>query len=90
MWEVWGKHYEGTLEKSDFSVRKQSLTPDVACKALRRLANYFGRGKKIRSKLNTSDRLAYHLLKALKGGKYADLIRDGLPSDDEDEQKMGD
>ena len=89
LWEVWAKHYEGTLEKSDFSVRRQNTVPDIACKALRRLANYFGRGKKVKSKLNTSDRLTYHLLKALKGSAYADLIRDGQPSDDEDED-MGD
>ena len=90
LWEVWAKHYEGELEKSDFKVRTQTSNPDVACKALRRLANYFGRGKKVKRKLNTSDRLAYHLLKAIKGSCYADHIRDDLPSDDDWEGKLDD
>ena len=71
-------------------MRTQSKIPEVACKALRRLANYFGRGKKIQKKLNTSDRLAFHLLKALKGSAYAGHIRDDLPSGDELEGKMAD
>ena len=90
LWEVWAKHYDGELEKSDYKVRTQSRLPEVACKALRRLANYFGRGQKIRKKLNTSDRLVYHMLKALKGSAYAAHIRDDLPSDDELEGKMED
>ena len=48
LWEVWSKHYEGELEKSDFKTRTQSSDPDVTCMALRRLANYFGRGKKVK------------------------------------------
>ena len=94
LWEVWSKHYEGELEKSDFKVRTQSTIPEVTCKALRRLANYFGRGKKVKKKLTTSDRLTYHLLKAIKGSAYAAHIRDDLPSDDElegeEEGKMDD
>ena len=90
LWEVWSKHYEGELEKSDFKTRTQSSNPDVACVALRRLANYFGRGRKVKKVLKTSDRLTYHLLKAIKGSKYADHIRDGMPSDDELEGKMED
>ena len=69
LWEVWSKHYEGEMEKSDFTRRKQSTTPEVACMALRRLANFFGRGRKVKKVLKTSDRLTYHLLKAIKGSK---------------------
>ena len=91
LWEVWSKHYEGELEKSDFKTRTQSSNPAVACVALRRLANYFGRGRKVKTVLKTSDRLTYHLLKAIKGSRYADLIRDGMPSEDElEEGKMED
>ena len=56
LWEVWSKHYEGELEKSDFKTRTQSSNPDVACMALRRLANYFGRGKKVKKSLKATRR----------------------------------
>ena len=65
---------------SDSKVRTQTTNPEVACKALRRLANYFGRGRKVKKKLTTSDRLTYHLLKAIKGSAYPDRLQCAPPA----------
>ena len=63
------------MAKSDYGIREQSLVPRIACKALRKFANFLGRGKKIKRKLTMAERLQYEVLKALKGSKYAKQVR---------------
>ena len=88
LWEVWHKSYEQAVPKSKYEVRTQSTDADYACCALRKLANWFGRGKKVRPKLDAGQRLQFALLKAMKGGQYARDVANGLAcfSDSEEEE----
>ena len=42
--QVWGKNYQQDVPTSVYSIRKQSRDPEVATKALRKLAKWFGKG----------------------------------------------
>ena len=86
LWEVWSKHYETTMLKSNFKRRTQSTTPKVACLALRRLANYFGYNKKVKRKLTTDQRYMHHILVQQGKQELAEKIRDGIPSDSEEDE----
>lgn len=92
LWEVWAKHYETTIPASrgDFDKRTQSTRPDVACEALRRLANWFGFGKKVKRRLSMHQRYMHHLLIQQGNKKLAERIRDGLPSDSSDDESSSD
>ena len=57
LWNVWSKNYEKDVQKSGFRTRTQTTTPLIATKALRKLANYFGRGRKVKRKLCPSERM---------------------------------
>ena len=81
LWEVWHDSYEEAVPKSKYEVRKQSTEPDIACVALRKFANWLGRGVKVKPKLTREMRISYALLKALKGSKHANKICNGFPDD---------
>ena len=66
LWKVWHKNYEVEIARSDFSLRAQSTNPVVACKAMRKLANYFGRGRKVKRKLTMSERMQSEVSDQLK------------------------
>ena len=91
--EVW-RVYDSDLPKSGYDVRVQSTDPNITCYALRLFAKVIlERQKKLRPKLNTSDRLNFAVLKALKGKKAAwKALYDEDSSDDdiEHDQKMAD
>jgi hypothetical protein len=57
LWSVWAKNYEKTVKKSGYKNRKQSLDHKFALMAQRKLANHFGRGKKMKRKLTAGERL---------------------------------
>ena len=86
LWEVWHKSYEQAVPKSKYEVRTQSTDPDTACVALRKFANWLGRGGKVRPKLSPEMRVQYALLKAMKGSKYARAVANGLAGDSDDEE----
>ena len=92
LWDVWHEAYEQAVPKSKYEVRTQSTDPDTACVALRKLANWMGRGVKVVPKLSRESRIAFALLKALKGSAYAQKVCNGFPDDSssDDEGKMGD
>ena len=83
---------EQAVPKSKYEVRTQSTDPDTACVALRKLANWMGRGVKVVPKLSRESRIAFALLKAMKGSAYAQKVCNGFPDDSssDDEGKMGD
>ena len=83
LWEVWHKNYEDAVPRSQYSVRTQSTDPNVACRGLRRFANYIGAGRKVKPRMTRAERLSYHLLVAMGKTDVADRCRDELPSDDE-------
>ena len=83
LWEVWHDSYESSVPKSSYPTRTQSTNPDKACRALRKFANFCGFGKRLKPKLSRSERLQYHLLKALKGSELANKIASDLPSESE-------
>ena len=86
LWEVWHDSYEVAVPKSKYDVRKQSTEPDVACVALRKFANWLGRGVKVKLKLTPEMRISFELLKAMKGVKFANKIASGFPDEDSDEE----
>ena len=90
LWEVWCKNYDFRLPKSGYSIRQQPRDPDQACAALRKLARYFGAGRKLKVKLSRRERFNYSILKALGHKKKAEKIRMGLPSSSEDESSGSD
>ena len=56
LWEVWHKNYETEVPMSGYSIREQSTDPVTATVALRKFANFLGRGKKLKPKLCTQER----------------------------------
>ena len=56
LFETWAQSYEQEVLKSSFNKRSQSRDPLVATVALRKFANFFGRGKKLKRKLGRSER----------------------------------
>ena len=56
LFEVWAKNYEQEVAPSSFKGRRQSTDPRKATKALRRFANFLGRGRRVKAKLDKSDR----------------------------------
>ena len=88
--DVWRDSYQPSLHViKKGNNRKQGRDPDICTRALRRFANYLGRGKQLKPKLNRQERYSHHILEALGQSNLASKIRDNLPSDEED-GKMGD
>ena len=56
LWEVWHKNYENEVPKSHYSIRTQSTDPVKATVALRKFANFLGRGRPVKPKLCTQER----------------------------------
>ena len=83
LFEVWAMHYEQDVEKQFFKRRDQSTEPKVSCVALKKFANFLGRGKKVKVHLTQKKRYFHHLLAAMNP-QLAEKIRLGLPSDDEE------
>ena len=94
LWKVWAESYEDELPGSDMTRRTQSRDPDVCTKALGRFANWLGRGKRVKPRLNRHERYqgrSSHYLKPRHlhhdmvnrgNAKLAHKIAHGLPSDD--------
>jgi len=84
LFDVWAQHYEQDVEKKfNFKRRNQSTNPKVATVALKKFANFLGRGKKVKVRLTQKKRYLHHLLAAMNP-QLAEKIRLGLPSDDEE------
>ena len=84
--DVWEKSYQPGLKKNGYTIREQSLTPDVACYALRKLANWLGRGVKVKPLLlNRRDKMLFALMEAHGQGEKAKQILHGFPTDSDEE-----
>ena len=85
LYEVWSQHYEtDVLKYSNFKRRNQSTDPKVATVALKKFANYLGRGKKVKVKLTQKKRYLHAILVGQGNKEEAERIRQNLPSDSED------
>ena len=85
LYEVWSQHYETDVSKyANFKRRNQSTDPKVATVALKKFANYLGRGKKVKVRLSKKNRYLHAILVGQGNEKEAERIRMGLPSDSED------
>ena len=65
LWEVWFKNYAADLPKSEYSIRSQSTDPEIATLALRKFANFLGRGKVVKPRLPQNDRFQSDSLKSI-------------------------
>ena len=91
LYVVWAEHYETDVARYiNFKRREQSLDPKTATVALKKLANFFGRGKKVKVKLTQRKRYLHALLLGQGQVEKADRIRRGLPSESEDESEDSD
>ena len=81
-WQNWQESYQKDCPWSAFECRDQSLNPDVACRALRSIAQNFGLGVAVKVPLDRKERLLYHLLAQMQP-KLAKRIRMGVDSDDD-------
>ena len=89
LYKTWSEHYEDSIPgDSSMDRREQSRNPDVATKALCRLANWFGRGKRVKPKLSRHERFMYHHMKVHGEHEKALMVAHGLPSDDEDDFEL--
>ena len=85
LYEVWSQHYETDVSRySNFKRRNQSTDPKVATVALKKFANYLGRGKKVRVKLSQRKRYLHAILVGQGNKEEAERIRQNVPSDSED------
>ena len=94
LFDVWAQHYEQDVSRyQSFKRREQSTNPKTATIALKKFANFLGRGKKVKVKLSQKQRYLHHILVGQGQVELANKIRDGQPSDDdesEDDGKMAD
>ena len=80
LFETWAANYEFEVERSrEFKQRTQARDPKIAAVALKKFANFLGRGKKLKVKLKRKDRYLHYLLKATDPEK-AEQIRLGMKS----------
>ena len=80
LYGTWAKNYEFEVAKPhNFKQRTQSRDPAIATVALKRFANFLGRGKKQKVKLKKRTRYLYHLMKKDDPEK-AEQIRQGIES----------
>ena len=85
LYEVWAQNYETEVVKTpNFKRRTQSTDPKIATIALRKFANFLGRGKKVKVQLSKKNRYLHAILVDRGKVELAKKIRQGLPSDDED------
>jgi len=88
LYDVWSQHYEQDVSRyASFKRRNQSTDPKVASVALKKFANFLGRGKKVKVKLPRRERFLHAVLVRLGHTDEADRIRRGLPSDSEDSEE---
>ena len=83
--QVWGRNYQEDVPKSVYSIRNQSREPEKACKALRRLAKWFGTGLPYEVKQSKTDRYMDAILRSIGQTEWADKIKMEMPDDDTDE-----
>lgn len=84
--DVWEKSYQKGLPKNGYKTREQSLDPDFATSALRKFANWCGRGPKVKPlAVSRRDRLLVGVMEGLGQGEKARRILNGFPSDSDDE-----
>ena len=80
LYGTWAKNYEFEVAKPhNFKQRTQSRDPAIATVALKRFANFLGRGKTQKVKLKKRTRYLYHLMKKDDPEK-AEQIRQGIES----------
>ena len=80
---MWRKSYDPDLPQSNHKGRQQSRDPKTATYALRLFGKVLlKRGKKVKPRLNQSDRLSYGILKDRVGEEEADRILWGFDDDE--------
>jgi hypothetical protein len=63
LWSVWSMNYDKAVKKSEFKGRKQARDPKIVLKAQRKLANHFGRGRKVKRKLTAEGRMQSEVIR---------------------------
>ena len=82
LFKTWSEHYEDSVPGDDsMNRREQSRNPDVATRALGRLANWFGRGKQVAPRLNRQERYLHEAMMLMGQGLLAHRIAHGLPTE---------
>lgn len=90
LFETWAENYEFEVERSrEFKQRKQARDPKIVAVALKKFANFLGRGKKLKVKLRRKDRYLHYLLKATDPEK-AEQIRLGMKSSSDESSSSDD
>ena len=80
LWKTWHDAYQADVPPSDYKCRDQSRNPDIATKALRKIAHFFG-GKRVKKKLSLVEKFVKGLM---KDKELADRIHyDEADSDDD-------
>ena len=82
--DVWQASYGEGMTTSGSKNREQPRDPGAACKGLRKIAQFFGGGRKSKRKLSRKERFDYNILKALGHRKKANQILRGESSSDDD------
>ena len=81
LFQTWSEHYEDSIPgTSSMDRREQSRNPDVATKALCRLANWLGRGKRVKPKLSRHERYLHEHMELMGQALRAHQIAHGLPT----------
>ena len=84
---TWQRSYEPLCTNpSNFNRRTQHTNPDVACKALRKIARSFGLGEAVETPMNATERFL-HALVARMDPKLAEAIKLGLPDPEKNVQQ---
>jgi hypothetical protein len=82
LYKTWSEHYEDSVPGDDsMNRREQSRNPDVATRALARLANWFGRGKRVAPRLRRQERYLHEHMLLMGQGLLAHRIAHGLPTE---------
>ena len=74
LFETWAKNYETDVVQSSFNQRNQSRDPVIATKALRRFANFLGRGRKLKTKLDINARFQSDSVCQLTHGALPSIV----------------
>jgi len=88
LYECWADNYEDYVPKDRHQEREQSKDPDRATRALCRFANWLGRGKRVKARLNRHERFMYHHMKVHGRHEEAHKVAHGLPSDSDDDIEL--
>ena len=83
LFKTWSEHYEDSVPgDNSMDRREQSRNPDVATKALCRLANWLGRGKRVKPRLSRHERYLHEHMELMGQSVRAHRIAHGLPTKD--------